>query len=268
MWQRANAVLKERSQRRGGSTAKYPFSGVLVCPFCGGMMYGRRHGAKETRVTYECYNAVKFGKEVCQGRKYSSSVVAGGIIPFLADVIKSHLGLDKVLNDAANEHGKTVTEAELEQRIQAELLTVREGKGRIVKAIAGGLISDDEAKGQLDDLRAKEQRLTQDLATIGEKERIRKDYLEGMEALKNQDVEATLWEMYESSPNVLRKIVRLIFKSIQIGTTGRTTGTKARVEASEFTEAFLSLEPFTPGLCTLGSIRYYIDLSQLLQVVA
>lgn len=266
VWQQANETLKERGQRRLGTTAKYPFSGVLVCPFCGGVMYGRRHGIKDTRVVYGCSANSKYGVTACQGRKYSSGVVAGGIIPFLANVIKSHLGLDKALNDAANEYGKTITEAELEQRIQAELLTIREGKERIVKAIAGGLISDNEAKSQLDELRAKEQRLTQDLATIGDKERIRKDYLEAMEALRNQDVEAVLWAMYESSPNVLRKIVRLIIKSVQIGTIGRTTSTKGIVEASEFTEEFLSLEPFAPGLCTLGSIRYYVDLSQLLQV--
>lgn len=261
IWEKANGVIKQRSHGKTGAWAKHPFSGLLACPYCGGAMYGR---LSDGRINYACYIHNKYS--TCKGKKYSGNIIARAVIPFVANIIRNQMGLDEKLSQAADQYGKTFSEAELEQRIKAELATIKEAKQRIVKAIAGGVLSDSEAKNELDELRNKEARLNRELATMGEKENIRRDYLEAVEAIKQNEIEPQLWWLLENSPGALRQLIRMIVEpaSIELRVTGKSNAAKGEVIGHKFTADFLSLQDGTfydnrPGD---DYRRYYIDISQ------
>ena len=170
--------------------------------------------------------------------------VNAAVIPFLTDLINQQLCLNNALQEAAEQYGKTATEAELEQQTKAELLTVEEAKKRIVKAIAGGILTDEEAKAEMDELRAQEQRLQRELTTIGAKAAIRADYLRAIEALKDTDIEARLNRMASDKPRVFRRLLQLLFEpnSLAMG--------KERVRTKEMYRYYV--ESYTPSKAMQG----------------
>lgn len=211
-WEKAQTVNRERSvdNPEPGKWAIHPFSGLLKCNVCGKPMYARSEKRKFGRyVQYLCWQKVNNGYDACRGRFLSQNQVAKSVIPFVAALIQSQIDMRGALNEAASKYGRTISEDELKRNIEAELVTVREAKGRLIKAIAAGLISESEAGTEMTDFRYKEERLNRELATLHQKESIQRDYLEAIQVLKSGRIEETLWQMFEKKPGALKNLLRL-----------------------------------------------------------
>jgi len=247
VWEKANELMDRRSKpkKRQGEYGTHLFTGFLTCENCRGGVIGYLH-KKRDRVVYRCRDSAFYGKIKCEhGKNYNEHLVVQAVIPFMAQLIRDQIGLTDALNQAADQYGKTFTEAELEETIKAELSKIRKAKKRVVESIAEGILTPNEAKETLAELRDQESRLQRDLATIGEKAIIRSDYLNALEALKNKDIEQTLWTMSQTSKRSFRKLLRMIFEpnSIKVRTE-RIPGSKkwrGVLEEYRLTESFLEV---------------------------
>jgi DNA invertase Pin-like site-specific DNA recombinase len=247
VWEQANKVRKQKAakMKARGKWAKHPFSGLLACPLCGGVMYAattndHRGGKVTQRIKYYCYNSSQFASK-CKGKRFQDNTVNGAMIPFLAGVIRDSLGLGDALNEAAALHGKTNIEATLEQEIRAKLAGVKTKIKNLVDAIADGTLSKDDARDKMTELKDSQGRLERELLTIHEKEGIQAEYLAAMSILQSTDVEHRLWQFLENYPNVIQRLARMIIKpeSVVIVTEGKSKATKSRVEKYEFTPEFI-----------------------------
>jgi hypothetical protein len=223
-WEKAQAVRKSRSvgHRSPGALGRYAFTGIIGCETCGGLMVGyvSTYKGRQDRVVYRCYNDIRFD---CPHPKYNGErIVAEVVIPLASNLIRTHLGLEDMLGEAAKKYGTTQVEEDLRESLQAELHKVKEQKNRIVKSIASGILDDMEAIEVMNDIRDKEARLNRELATLGQKEKIREEYQRAINDLREQDIEATLEEMMTKRPQVFRRILLLIFKpnSVKVRTMG------------------------------------------------
>jgi hypothetical protein len=195
-----------------------------------------------TYVAYRCYHnqQVEYKHKCKKGATVSQNLAASVIIPFVADVINNQIGLNEALENAAEKFGKTPVEVGLESSLKAELLEITEKKERIIKAIADGILDNDEASKSLTELRGKEQRLERELTALTQKDETQKEYLDAMKALYGTDIEKTLWMMFDKKPVVLRRLLEMIFKpsSIYIKTKGKSRFRTATLVGYEFTDEF------------------------------
>lgn len=214
VWEKANEIRERRYRHVPKWAVKHIFTGFIACATCGGAMCGTTHEFKDgPRVQYRCINRMTYGPASCkQGKSYTEYLIAQAVIPFMADLIARQIGLENSLNQAAAQYGRTITEAELQQKIEAELHQTKEAKKRVVNSIAAGVLSENEASETMTELREQEQRLGRELATIGQKTKIRSDYLAAVKALKNANMLETLWDMSETQPTIFRKMLKLIFE--------------------------------------------------------
>ena len=243
IWEKAQALKKQRSLNtpHKGKWSLHPFSGLLRCNACGGPMYATSQKRKFGRyVQYYCEQKIKKGKGVCSGRMISQKLVAKAVIPVMASIIQSQIDMQEALTEAADKYGRTFSEDELKRNLEAELTRTKEAKSRLVKAIATNLLTKDEAKVELNELRQTETRLNQELATIGQKAVVREDYLKAIEAINSDDIEATLWAMFDQNPKTLKQLSRFMFQraSLVIEAHGKGLYATAELVDWEFTEDF------------------------------
>jgi hypothetical protein len=242
LWEKCNQIRKERSRTSStpGKWGRYPFTGFLACAGCGGLMAGSERGSGHRDSFYRCLNRMHpETRHLCPNGHYiSHSLVAGAVIPFLADLMTGPF-LNDGLENAVNTYGKA-TEATMGQMYRAELLKTTEAKKRVVKSIAGGILTDSEAKETLDELRDKEQRLTRNIATLSRKAEVKQDYLRVAEQLKGQDIGQVLQEVMDNNPVTFRQILSLIFEpnSLVVTSTGAGCKWTGSLESYQFTEDF------------------------------
>jgi hypothetical protein len=257
-WELAQRVAEKRRVNMPGTGAwtKHPFSGLLQCSNCGGPMYGQGYVDKRVknpqyRSQYRCSNRTRFREKACpRGQSVNERIVATALLPFVADIIEQKLGLESVLEGAVNRYGKTGPEEGIEAEVKAEIVRTTNAKQRVVKAIAGGIVTDEEASTQLAELRRKSERLQRELVKLKRKDEIRADFLTAIESLRSQDIEATLWALLEKRRKVLGRIMRLLFKpsSIVIRCEGNTRARRGYLESYEFTDEFLTLIENSTGV--------------------
>lgn len=253
-WERANQE-RQRRVRDGVPRQKWtnhPFAKLVKCPACDGFMYGiskidRRGEAVKTRFVYRCHSKSNNDAARCSYRgSIAESVVARAVIPFVAQVLRLELNLDQALSDAAAKYGKTGIEQGLEAEIKAEKVKAEEAKQRVVKAVAGGVFIEEEAAKQMAELRQTEQRLERELVKLRQQDRIRRDYIEAISALKSRDIEATLWGMLDGTQKqrrILGRVLSLIFEPGSLTVTSVRNGNKYQgvLESYQFTEGFYDL---------------------------
>jgi hypothetical protein len=73
------------------------------------------------------------------------------------------------------------------------------------------VLTQEEAKEKLQELREKKDRFLRDLQGFGENKAIRDDILQAISYI-NGDLENALWRLAQEKPKVLGRILRLIFK--------------------------------------------------------
>lgn len=271
VWENANQTIKQRSvsHRAPGEWGKHPYVGYVVCEHCGGPMTAHSLKAKRhNSVQYICIGRQSYGRDFCRGKVYSEKQISQAVIPLMADLITNQIGLENSLNQAAAQYGRTITEAELQQRIEAELHQTKEAKKRVADSIAAGVLSENEARETMTELREQEQRLGRELATIGQKTKIRSDYLAAVESLKNADMLETLWVMSETQPTILRKMLKMIFEpnSIRIRVERKGNTWTGNLVDYELTSGFIEATQDTTFLERRQSDsyeKYIVDLSEL-----
>jgi hypothetical protein len=74
-----------------------------------------------------------------------------------------------------------------------------------------GIIEMDEAKELLKKLRSKIERIERELDNIGQKAKIREDYLKATELPRGLNIEQVLWAMAENDQPTFRQLLGLIF---------------------------------------------------------
>lgn len=278
LWEEVNQVRASRSRikKTPGEWSRYAFSGFLVCLRCGQPLSGYTHretrpnnGSQEPVICYRCgnYNLNNMGcdKQTTIRQPYVAKVM----IPFMAELINKQVGLEDALIDAAETYGKDNIERELEEQIKAKLATVGLQKQNIIRAIGAGIISQDEAKSEMEELRAKENRLSRELSTIGQKEAIRMEWLQAIEAIKGKDVETTLQETLESNSGIFKRLLGMMFKpgSIRILNTRKGNVWTPVLKSYEFTEEFGKLLEqdaiYSVRVSDDHKLQFVIDFSQL-----
>jgi hypothetical protein len=103
--------------------------------------------------------------------------------------------------------------------------------------------------------------LNQDLATIDQKERIRRDYLEAVKVIKSNKIEQTLKLLLKRRPMALRRLVRLIFREFTIKVIGQSTAAKGEMDAFIFADELKTIceESLLAGWCPGGTASVCLD---------
>ncbi len=113
----------------------------------------------------------------------------------------------------------------------------------------------DEAKALLEKLRSKITRMEKELDNIGQKAKIREDYLKAAESLRGLNIEQVLWEMVEDDPSTFRQLLGLILEPTRVAVhTYRISGSNnftCDILDFEFTEEFGGLQSVQDGNRTI-----------------
>ena len=211
-WEYCQQLSQDRSVysfNTPGRAGQHLLTGFLRCPKCGGTMnWG---GSVRTgRRMYRCSAALRNG--TCEGQAQGEVAILRTLIPFLSQIISSDIGLDKVLNNAVDQYGKSITESELERQLSTELHATNTQRDRLIENIAAGVLIGDEAKAAMVKIREKIARIERQLATIDERVKVKKEYLSAIQYLKGQDIEGTLTLMAEEKPAVFRRLLGLMLE--------------------------------------------------------
>lgn len=272
LWEEAQEIRLKRSQQYNianpGNRSQYAFTGIVICPKCGGPMAAKRHsGKRHENITYFCCHHYA-AHDGCLGYTISQNLVARVLVPFLAETITKQIDIGRALNEAANEYGRTSLDDDIANLVEAEIVSTQEQKKRIIDSIADGLLTKGEAQAKLDELREKLDRLQRKLADITGKDEIRAEYQEAVNALKDVDLLTTLSEMWQANPVIFKRILGMIFKSVTVKSSGASLARRnVEIINYEYSEGF-------KVFCQQSRGGYYkiptdlmIDLSGLLTEV-
>jgi site-specific DNA recombinase len=238
-FERVQALIDNRRKPTPGAKGQYPFTGFVVCGTCGGSMVGAKQGGGGQY--YSCVTRRKFGPTACaHGRHYRHSSLVEVTAALIAATMQDSGTMERILNEAANEYGKTISEEALEAAIDGELKIIKESRQRLIDAIAGGILTQDDAAKKMNSLRDSEQRLTVERANISEKAAIRDEFIKAMEILKDSDIKAKLMTIAEEEPLTFRRLLGLILapNSLKVS----QSPSVLTIDDYQFTEAFNSLE--------------------------
>lgn len=213
-FERVQAFIKSRTgpRRDLGRRGHYIFTGFVVCGCCEGAMVAGKY-PKTNYVIYQCATYRKYGKNGCaKGKNYGEYLILPPVVEFLAGFIQNQIDFHTVLDNAAAQYGKTITEEAIEAAISGELASVQASKHRLVEAISLGILSNQEAAIKLAELREQEQRLTVELSSITEKAAIMAQWQAALDSLKGQDITGRLYDLAEQNPIAFRRLLSLVFE--------------------------------------------------------
>lgn len=272
-WEKAQEVHKKRNHnlKADGSWGTSPFTGFLACEDCGAGMGLKSSKQKNGRVIkfYQCMDKIAYGKKHCNGKTHTLDLVAQGIIPFMVDLLTEDLDLEGMLQDAVDKYGYTVTESELRQQYEAELHTTKEKQKRLIASVSDGILTQDEAKEAMTDIRAKIARIERELNGLGSKVKAREDYIKAIEILRGQDIKEFLEWTMENETAIFRQVLGLIFKpnSIKVETYRvKAHEFDCRVIDYQFTDALVICKDEVTSQRYLENTYFIIDLAQLFKV--
>lgn len=234
-FERVQLLIDRRRKPTPGARGKYPFTGFVVCGTCGGAMVGAKQGG--IGQYYSCVTRRKFGKTACEhGRHYRHNSLVEATITLIAETIKDSGLMERILNDAANEYGKTVSEEALEAAIDGELKVIKEQRQRLVDALAAGILTKDDAAKKITELRESEQRLIVERANITEKAAIQDEILNALKIINGTSIENELMIIAEKQPIAFRRLLGMVFEPNSLRV--EQTPTTLTITDYQFTEAF------------------------------
>jgi site-specific DNA recombinase len=243
-WDRANATRKRnKAAPPRAATSDYAFSMLLACSDCGGGLNGtnvKKRGRRHKR--YRCEKKNRSGVTACDGpTAIYETVIARAVIALAAELLNESLRLEDIVREAALEMSRNTDEV-LEQAWRAELAEVERETQNLVRAVAKGILSDEQAKRQSAELADQKLRLGRNLTKLGEKAEVRRELM-GAIAKIGDDVESVLWLYFDTRPTTLNRILRLIFapRSVTVEAWGHSASRKSRVTHYELTEDFADL---------------------------
>lgn len=262
----AQLLIENRKKPTPGAKGQYPFTGFVVCGTCGGAMVGAKRGG--VGQYYSCVTRRKFGPTACaHGRYYRHNSLVEATAALIAETIQTSGIMERMINDAANEYGKTISEEALEAAIDGEIKVIKEQRQRLVEAIAAGVLTPDDAAKKMNSLRESEQRLIVERVNISEKAAIRDEFLDAMEILKDADIKENLMEIAEKKPLAFRRLLGMFFEPNSLRV--EQDPIALTIKDYQFTEAFNSLVNEL-SFCnikgmTLHKNNFMLDLADILQ---
>ena len=250
---RTRRLLFERASTAPRSVGSpYLFSGLLRCARCGGAMSGKRalRPSSGLRVSkYVCRRYQDAGRSGCEGQSLQESTVRPIVERFLVELFEEHLNLGEYLEDAARLLDGGPTEDQIRQRLDAELHEVDRAIGRLVDAIADGVIQASHAKDKNLKLLEQREHLHRRLAAAGQQAKLRAEITEAF-ALVGRNLGELIRELDDVS---FKRLVRLVFVRLTITGTGTGIHFQGAVGTYEFAPDFsdlLSHSITTPSCCT------------------
>ncbi len=231
-------LLSERASippRSVGS--RYVFSGVLRCARCGGAMSGKlakqpRSGVQVRK--YVCRRYQGAGKAGGEGQSLQESTVRPVVVEFLRQLFETRLRLGDYLEDAAHTLDGGPTEDQLRREVEADLHEVDTAMGRLVDAIANGVIAASQAKEKNMELLERKERLQRRLGSMRERAGLRTEMAEAF-ALVGRDVGGLLNDLDDAS---FKRLVRLVLNRFSITGNRRGQYFDGQVTDHEFAPAF------------------------------
>lgn len=240
IWDRANALRERNAQTPARAVgSQYAFSLLLRCRHCGSSLVGtsamRPAGRRKK---YRCSVRLKSGPSACEGQTINETVVARGVLPLAAGLLRQGLRLEAALEEAAREKSRTTDET-LEQNWRAELAEVERQADNLARAIARGIITDGQAKKTGRELAERKTELQRNLARLTERGAVRRELLAAIPEIV-QSTEGLLWKLLEQEPAKLSRILRLMFapRSVVVEAFGPMSRRGCRVLSYRLTEPF------------------------------
>lgn len=238
---RTKRLLAERASLPPRSVGSpYLFSGLLRCARCGGAMSGKRalQPSSGMRVPkYVCRRYQDAGKAGCDGQSLQEATVRPIVERFLVELFEEHLGLNEYLEDAALLLSGGPTEDQLRQQLDVELREVDRALGRLVDAIANGVIQASQAKEKNFELSEQRERIHRRLAAAGKRTELREEMAAAF-ALVGRNLGELVEELDDES---FRRLVRLVFAKLSITGTGVGRHFQGSIGTYEFAPAFAEL---------------------------
>jgi site-specific DNA recombinase len=221
-WHRAQRLHTQRMEQPAKSAAsEHIYSGKLRCWRCGGRTVFQAG-------FYICRAYHEHGKVGCEGFHIKEETVTAAVIPFIADLLESKLGIRNYLRQEAYKMTQ-------EEDVQVQRLTGRKQKAEVQLAntqqlAIDGLLSPTEARPKIEEYRETIASVERDLATISRGSAIRKELADAVAAI-SEDLKGSLERL---KPPILQQVIRQIFEKFSVKTEGRSTAVRGWVASYEF----------------------------------
>ncbi len=244
-FERVQALIKSRKRGTPGAAGRYPFTGFVVCSTCGGPMVAANQ-KERGGIYYSCTNRRKYGASACStGKSYRHKPLIEATTKLIAETIENSDLMTRLLNDAANEYGKTISEEAHEAAIDGELKVIKESRQRLIDAIAAGILTMEDAAQKMDELRTREQHLTVERASISEKTAIKDEILNAIQLINGAPLKEKLITIARKKPLIYRRLLGLVFEPNSLEIEYKTHKVY-KIVGYKFTPAFASLlEPLS-----------------------
>lgn len=143
LWERANAILKERSSNLTGKKAhKYPYSGLIICSEHLAA-YNRLKGTKRsTTVKWACSEYVKYHLSVCKS-------------PLISEVDLNYIFnslFDELFKDKESLTQELTKYYDISLKYEENIKSIREQLAKLLDLRLKDIIDDDEFLSKKDDL--------------------------------------------------------------------------------------------------------------------
>jgi site-specific DNA recombinase len=166
VFNRAQSLMEQRrtSPPRSG-TGVHPLVGVLRCGLCGGPMIGRTAKAGTSGRIHDYHGYMcntRRHKRTCAMKMWKSNIIEQAVIDEVEKIARETIKHAEV--------SIPVEEIESEQeQIQIELSKLKAQRKKLMQAFRTDIISADDLKESLDDIREDEQKLEERLASVTQK---------------------------------------------------------------------------------------------------
>ncbi|EPR10245.1 recombinase family protein [Ruminiclostridium papyrosolvens] len=213
---------KQKELKEWSCTKKYLLSGLVYCGSCGSKLYGGRFPKKETKLknkserTQEDYYYYYFDRKtsgVCGNSKanYHMDIIEKKVIETVKDILLSYDKLDEKINKKQFLYDTGFTREKMEhQRLQDKLQVVANAMRREQTAYEEEVITIEEYKTRLDELRR------QKLSLESKLERINLTPVESSSLELINKVKEIIVNLHNTEPEFQYEIIRKLINKIYI----------------------------------------------------
>ena len=206
--------LRLREHRRG---ARFLLQGLAVCACCGYAVVGRGKGSGGQRTYYRCLgtDSYRFGGErVCRSRGQRVEDLDESVWADVCALLREPERLREEFERRQERPGEA--DAEEAERLQKAVGRTKQGMSRLLDTYTEGLVEVADFKPRMEALRARLQRLEEELAALAERARSEEDFrtvfsqVEAFAHEVNKGLNTAAWA-------TRREILRALVKRVEVG---------------------------------------------------
>lgn len=147
-------LIENADVARGSRGRNYLLRGLIFCGNCGRQMVGSSGMSKEGRVYYRCTGTLNkgAGKE-CNARMIRAQYIEEAVWRDILEFIRNPGKIREIIEIKLKEgkHELNPIEKELEE-LEKEIMQKKAARGKVISLCARGIITDEEAERELQDL--------------------------------------------------------------------------------------------------------------------